>query len=473
MSALSILGLLPKNAITSGSIQFDGQEILNQHESLLRSIRGSKIGMVFQEPMVALNPLHTIEKQVTEPLLIHTNMTKNERKDRLEELLCLVDFKEGINRLDAYPHQLSGGQRQRIMIAMALACKPKILIADEPTTALDVTIQASIIELLKKIQETQNLSILLISHDLFVVKKLSHFIYVMKNGKIIENGEANKILTIPNHEYTKKLINSEPPILKTEFKNTKTILKVNDLTISFKRKVGLFKKEDFFAVKKASLTLRHGETLGIVGESGSGKSTLSYGILRLLQINSGIIEFEDKSIEKLNQKELRPLRKNMQIIFQDPFSSLNPRLSIKNIIAEGLLVHEKLSAKDIEMLIDEILLKVNLSPNIKNSYPHEFSGGQRQRICIARALILKPKLVILDEPTSSLDLTIQFEILNLLKKLQETENLSYILISHDLKVIRSMSHNVIVMYKGEIIESGKLDDLKTEYAKLLIKSSLY
>jgi microcin C transport system ATP-binding protein len=479
VTAFSILGLLPYPMAfhETGSIAFEGTELLNRGEKFLRKYRGSEIGMIFQEPMTALNPLHTLERQIAEPLLIHKNLTRDQARHRVLELLNLVGFPEGAQRLKAYPHQLSGGQRQRVMIAMALACHPKLLIADEPTTALDVTIQAGIIQLLKDLQKRFNMGLLLISHDLTLVGKIADRVAVMQNGEIVEQGETQKILRQPQHPYTQKLISAEPsgsPVPLPD--QPKDILRVENLRVSFPEKPLWFwqKTKHVEAVKGVSLQLRQRETLGIVGESGSGKSTLVYAILRL-QPCTGRIVFLGKSLEVLSQKQLRSLRPQMQIIFQDPFSSLNPRFSIGQTIAEGLQVHSNLSQGAIDEAVAALLLEVGLSPESRFRYPHEFSGGQRQRIAIARALILKPKLLVLDEPTSALDRSIQSEIIGLLRRLQEKQGLSYLFISHDLKVVKAMSHRIIVMKKGEIVEVGNTDVITTtpqsDYAKALMKAA--
>lgn len=479
VSAYSILGLLPYPQAyhESGSILFNGQELLNKNDDFLRSYRGSEIGMIFQEPMTALNPLHTLERQISEPLIIHKGLTTSQARNRVLELLSLVGFHDGKDRLNAYPHQLSGGQRQRVMIAMALACEPKLLIADEPTTALDVTIQAGIIQLLKDLQKQMDMGLLLISHDLSMVSKIAKTICVMKDGEIVEKGNVKSILKTPEHPYTQKLVNAEPSgSPKPVPEESKTLLRVEDVNVVFKQKPQWFwqKSTIFEAVKKASIHIRHQETLGIVGESGSGKSTFVYALLKLLP-SRGRILFLGKYIETMTQKEMRKLRPQMQIIFQDPFSSLNPRFSIGQIISEGLRIHTTLSDKEINEAVDNLLKEVGLPEDAKHRYPHEFSGGQRQRISIARALILKPKLLVLDEPTSALDRSIQAEIIDLLRNLQAKHNLSYLFISHDLKVVKAMSHRIMVMKEGEIVEAGLADDIiknpQEPYTKMLMKAA--
>lgn len=481
VTALSILGLLPYPMAShpTGSILFQGQELLNAPEADLRKIRGHDIGMIFQEPMTALNPLHTLEKQIAEPLLIHKGMSKIQARERVIELLQLVGFGDGAKRLEAYPHQLSGGQRQRVMIAMALACEPKLLIADEPTTALDVTIQASILELISRLQAQFQMGLLLISHDLGMVAKMAKHIAVMRAGEVVEQGPTATVLKKPKHSYTKHLIESEPsgrpaPILKS----ASSILNIKDIFVTFKgqKKSWISRgSSDVRAVDGVSFSLAEGQTIGIVGESGSGKSTLAYAILRLLP-SKGDIVFCGTQLQDLSRKDVRPLRPQMQIIFQDPFSSLNPRLSVGQIVAEGLEIHKKnLGKTTIDEQVQSILKEVGLEPDARYRYPHEFSGGQRQRIAIARALILKPKLLILDEPTSALDRSIQAEMIDLLRNLQKRYKLAYLFISHDLKVVRAMSHRIIVMKEGCIVEDGLTENLitkpKNTYTKALMHAS--
>jgi microcin C transport system ATP-binding protein len=481
VSALSILGLLPYPLAShpSGSILFEGQELLNAGEETLRKFRGHDIGMIFQEPMTALNPLHTIEKQIAEPLLIHKGMTKSQARERVKELLHLVGFPDGVNRLSSYPHQLSGGQRQRVMIAMALACEPKLLIADEPTTALDVTIQASILELISQLQQQFKMALLLISHDLGMVAKMAKNIAVMRYGQIVEQGPTDKVLKKPQHAYIKHLIASEPKGHPAPIKpKAPSVVQTKDVHVTFKgqQKSWFYRgTKDVRAVDGVSLSLVAGETVGIVGESGSGKSTLAYAILRLVD-SQGSINFCGKELQNLSRKTLRPMRPQMQIIFQDPFSSLNPRLSIGQIVAEGLQIHHsQLGSEEIDKQVKSILKEVGLPSDAVNRYPHEFSGGQRQRIAIARALILKPKLLILDEPTSALDRSIQAEMIDLLRDLQKRYQLAYLFISHDLKVVRAMSHRIMVMKDGQIVEEGPTEKLFTKpkqtYTKCLIQAA--
>lgn len=479
ISAMSIPGLLPYPQAhhPTGSIIFDGVELLNKGDDFLRSYRGSQIGMIFQEPMTSLNPLHTIEQQIAEPLFIHKGRTKTQARARVIELLNLVGFSEGAERLQAYPHQLSGGQRQRVMIAMALACEPRLLIADEPTTALDVTIQAGIIRLLQDLQKEFKMALLLISHDLNLVAQIASRVAVMQQGKIVEQGPTKKILSAPQHPYTQMLIEAEPsgapaPVPSTSHK----ILFTEEVSVTFPQKSSWFWQKPilFSAVKKISLHLRQQETLGIVGESGSGKTTLVYALLHLISYTGRVI-FCGKNMDDLTKKELRQLRPQFQIIFQDPFSSLNPRFSIREIVSEGLEIHTNLSAKEIDEAVCQSLTEVGLDPDTRFRYPHEFSGGQRQRISIARAMILKPRVLILDEPTSALDRSIQADIIKLLRDLQEKHAISYLFISHDLKVVKAMSHRIMVMKKGEVVEMGATESIVTnpqsDYAKALMKAA--
>ena len=482
VSALSILGLLPYPLAyhPSGEIYFQGQQLLNQPDAVLRKIRGSHIGMIFQEPMTALNPLHTVEKQIAETLIIHKKLSKSKARKQVLELLDLVGFHDGASRLDAFPHQLSGGQRQRVMIATALACEPDLLIADEPTTALDVTVQAGILQLLKDLQAKLGMGILLISHDLGIVAKMSQRLYVMRHGQVVESGPTEKVLEEPQHEYTQHLIAAEPagkpaPVVAT----APQLIKVDSAKVTFgKRKWWGLSKEYIKPVKAVddiSFTLKQGETLGIVGESGSGKSTLAMALLRLLEAEGSYV-YQQHALHDYNAKQMRPLRQELQIIFQDPFASLNPRLTVGQIIEEGLRVHQpNLKDTELDKLVVAILAKVELEAGMRHRYPHEFSGGQRQRISIARALILQPKVLVLDEPTSALDRSIQAEIIELLRGLQKQDKLAYIFISHDLKVVQAMSHNVMVMQHGKIVEMGStqaiFDNPQTEYTKTLMQAA--
>lgn len=480
VTALSLLRLLPYPAAShpSGEIIFAGKDILKMKEKELSGIRGEKIAMIFQEPMTSLNPLHTIKKQIAEALTIKKNIPHGKVKERVNELLRMVELDALITRPETYPHELSGGQRQRVMIAMALASEPELLIADEPTTALDVTVQARILKLLKKLQKELNMAILLITHDLTIVRKLSERICVMHNGNLIECGQTAEIFENPQHAYTKHLLSSEPKGTAKPIKdNSEVIVNTSNLKVSFPIKYNFFGKPIAFidAVKSSSIELKSGETLGIVGESGSGKTTLAMAVLRLIK-SEGVINFQNRRIDSLNGNSLRPLRKEMQVVFQDPFASLNPRMMVADIIAEGLKAHN-IGKNNAER--DEIIIKslndVGLNADMRHRYPHEFSGGQRQRIAIARALALDPKLVILDEPTSALDLSVQAQIINLLRNLQEERGLSYIFISHDLRVIKAISHRIIVMKDGNIMESGTMEQIfgnpSSPYTKELLKAS--
>lgn len=479
--ALSILKLLPANVTTypSGSIIFEGGDILKKTEKEMRSVRGNKISMVFQEPMTALNPLHTIEKQISEMLLLHKGMSGIDAKNRCVELLRLVGLDSLVGRMDAYPHNLSGGQRQRVMIAIALANEPDILIADEPTTALDVTVQAQILDLLKEIQKKTGMAVLLITHDLKIVKRMAQRIYVMQAGQIVENGKTSDLLHNPLHEYTKRLLGAQPKGFAVRMpENPEDILQINNLSVSFPIQKNFFgqtiKLVD--AVKNASFELKQGETLGIVGESGSGKTTLAMAILRLIS-SSGSINFGSRRIDIIKGEELRHLRREIQIVFQDPFASLNPRMSVAQIVSEGLRAHNIGQSEEArDKMVCDAVQEVGLDAEVRHRYPHEFSGGQRQRIAIARALILDPRLIILDEPTSALDVIVQAQILDLLKNLQEKRKVSYIFISHDLGVVKSISHKIIVMKNGDIVEQGATDIIfdnpANEYTRKLIAVSI-
>ena len=483
VTALSILKLLPypKAFHPSGEIFYKNKNILKSNEEELQKIRGNNISMIFQEPMTSLNPLHNIKKQINEVLLLHKQLSNKEAEKKTIKLLDLVGFKDGKNRLNDYPHQLSGGQKQRVMIAMALANDPDLLIADEPTTALDVTIQAQILNLLKKLQTKLKMSLIVITHDLTIVRNITDKVVVMTNGKIVESGKTKLIFSKPKHTYTKKLLASEPKGTPVKIKSTNPLLSTRKLKVWYPVKKGFLKKTTGFikAVNKVNINVFEGQTLGIVGESGSGKTTLGMAILRLIK-SSGEINFFQKnkklSINKFNFKEMKPLRSEIQVVFQDPFGSLSPRLSIKEIIGEGLEIHKKnLNKTEQEKLILDTLKKVELDATILNRYPHEFSGGQRQRIAIARAIVLKPRFLILDEPTSALDLSVQSQIVELLKKLQKENNLGYIFISHDLRVVKSLAHQLIVLKDGKVIESGNAYKIfrkpKKIYTKKLISAA--
>ncbi len=481
VTALSILRLLSTNASfgeTSAINYKSDTNLLTASDDDLRKVRGNKIAMIFQEPMTSLNPLHNIGRQITESLKIHTQLDKNASKARVSELLDLVGLSALNDRLDAHPHELSGGQRQRVMIAMALACEPDILIADEPTTALDVTVQAQVLDLLKDIQTKLGMAILLITHDLTIVQKMTQTMAVMKHGELVEQGPTADIFKSPQHEYTKMLINAEPSgMVKPIASDAKNILNVKNLKLHFPKSKNFFGKvtSHVKAVNDVSLTLAEGETLGIVGESGSGKSTLGFSILRLLN-PTGKIVFMGNDIASIPEKKIKPIRGDMQIVFQDPFASLSPRMTVADIIAEGLSIHEpSLSQQQRDDMVVEVLKKVRLDPGARHRFPHEFSGGQRQRISIARALILRPKMIVMDEPTSALDMSVQADVVDLLRDLQTEYGLSYIFISHDLRVVKALSHRVMVMKDGQIVEQGNVLDIfenaQQEYTKRLIAAA--
>ena len=459
VTALSVLQLLPYPLARhpTGSILFDGHEVVGAPESVMQHIRGGRVGIIFQEPMTSLNPLHSIEKQIGEILFVHKKLDKVSARARIIELLQQVGLPEAESRLQAYPHQLSGGQRQRVMIAMALANDPDLLIADEPTTALDVTIQAQILKLLRELQQRRRMSLLLITHDLGIVRKVAGRVCVMTEGRIVEQGPTGEIFDHPKHSYTQKLLAAEPKGMPVRVEaDAPVVMRADELKVWFPIKRGVLRRVvgHIKAVDGVSVAVRQGHTLGVVGESGSGKTTLALGLLRL-EHSEGPIVFMGRNIQGLDWQTLRPLRREMQIVFQDPYGSLSPRMSIYQIVEEGLLVHgEKIDADARPELIAEALTEVGIDPASMHRYPHEFSGGQRQRIAIARAMVLKPRFVVLDEPTSALDMSVQAQIVDLLRDLQSKYGLAYLFISHDLKVVRALADEVIVMRAGKVVEQG-------------------
>jgi len=462
VTALSIVRLLSRAAEVQGQVLFKGEDLLAYREARLREIRGAQITMVFQEPMTSLNPLHTIARQIGEILELHGARGAQKIKDRIIELLQEVGIPDPAARLGAFPHQLSGGQRQRVMIAMALANRPDLFIADEPTTALDVTVQAQILELLKELQARHNMAMLFITHDLGIVRKIADDVAVMQKGKIVETNTMAEIFADPRHPYTRALIAAEPkgtpPAIDMA---SKTILEASDIRVWFPIKRGFFRRTVGFvkAVDSVSISVREGETVGVVGESGSGKTTLGLAILRLIRCEGAIV-FLGRSIEGLNFTQMRPLRRDMQIVFQDPYGSLSPRLPVADIVAEGLGVQYKtMSTARKREIVAQALTDTGLDPEAMDRYPHEFSGGQRQRIAIARAIVLEPKLIVLDEPTSALDMSVQAQIVDLLRDLQKRRGLAYLFISHDLKVVRALASEIIVMRDGKVVESGPAVDL--------------
>ena len=479
-TALSILKLLPYPAARhpSGSILFHGQDLLQLAERDIRKVRGDDITIVFQEPMTSLNPLHTIEKQIGEILLLHRGLTGAPARERTLEVLTQVGIPDPATRLKSYPHQLSGGQRQRVMIAMALANEPDLLIADEPTTALDVTVQAQIIALLKEIQARLGMSLLFITHDLGIVRKIAQRVCVMKDGKIVEHGPVERVFTAPEHPYTQALLAAEPrPDPAPPLPDAPMLLETDHLKVWFPITAGLMRKTvgHVKACDGLTITLRKGETLGVVGESGSGKSTLGRAILRLIS-SEGTIAYMGTNLQGLNFKEMRPHRRDMQIVFQDPYGSLSPRMSVADIIKEGLKVHQPdMTDRQRDEKVIKALEDVGLDPIMRHRFPHEFSGGQRQRIAVARALVLEPSFIVLDEPTSALDMVIQAQMVDLLRDLQKRHNLTYLFISHDLRVVAALASRLLVMRHGLVVEAGEAAELfrnpKTDYTRALFAAA--
>jgi len=477
VTALSTVSLLGDSAQVAGSVLYDGQQMIGANPALLHKVRGNDISFIFQEPMTSLNPLHPIERQLSESLALHQGLVGVAARTRILELLTKVGIRAPESRLGAYPHQLSGGQRQRVMIAMALANQPDILIADEPTTALDVTIQAQILDLLAGLKKTENMGLLFITHDLGIVRRVADKVCVMKDGEIVEAGPTAQIFDNPQHPYTQKLLAAEPagqpdPVAE----DAEEIARTDNLKVWFPIQSGLMRRTvDYVkAVNDASISVRAGETLGIVGESGSGKTTLALAIMRLIPSTGGIT-FRGQDVRRWSTRELRRLRKDMQIVFQDPFGSLSPRMTCAQIIGEGLGIHKVDPTRDNRDLVSEAMLETGLDPATMDRYPHEFSGGQRQRIAIARAMVLRPRLLVLDEPTSALDMTVQVQIVDLLRDLQRKHGLAYLFISHDLRVVRAMAHKVVVMKQGDVVEMGSAQQLfeapQTEYTRALIAAA--
>ncbi|SLN47715.1 Glutathione import ATP-binding protein GsiA [Aquimixticola soesokkakensis] len=477
VTALSTVNLLSDNAVLDGSITYEGVQMVGASEKDLRRVRGNDISFIFQEPMTSLNPLHTLEKQLSESLLIHQGLSGAKARARILDLLEKVGINDAQSRLGAYPHQLSGGQRQRVMIAMALANGPDLLIADEPTTALDVTIQAQILSLLADIKRAEGMSMLFITHDLGIVRKIADRVCVMKDGEIVETGPTAEIFDNPQHPYTRILLEAESVGRPAPVPNdAQAIIEARDLRIWFPIQTGLLKRVTGHvkAVNAASFSVRAGETVGIVGESGSGKTTLALATMRLIA-SDGPIVFLGQDVQGWTSAQMRPLRRDMQIVFQDPYGSLSPRMTVEQIIAEGLGVHGLGEHASPHEAVSDIMREVGLDPATMTRYPHEFSGGQRQRIAIARAMILRPRLVVLDEPTSALDMTVQVQIVDLLRSLQMKHKLAYLFISHDLRVVRALSHKVMVMKRGDVVEAGSADEIfdapKTAYTRALMAAA--
>ena len=481
ISALSILRLLDERhaSYPGGKILYRGEDLLTANVKRIRQIRGREIGMIFQEPMTSLNPLHTVERQIGETLELHKGMRGPLARKRSLELLELVGIQNPESKLGAYPHQLSGGQKQRVMIAMALANEPDLLIADEPTTALDVTVQKQVLELLRDLQKKLGMAILLITHDLSIVHRYADRVAVMEHGKLVEEADTKDLFSSPRHAYTKKLLDAEPPEAPLALgQNAEALLTVDQLDVRFAIRKTLFGKvkESFHAVQSAGFELNRGETLGIVGESGSGKTTIGHALLKLTA-STGSIRLAGEELAFLNQKEFRPWRRRVQIVFQDPFGSLSPRMSIAEIVREGLEIHDRENASEHDRKVIRALTDVGLDPEARHRYPHEFSGGQRQRIAIARALVLQPDLIILDEPTSALDRTVQKQVIELLRDIQARYGLSYIFISHDLAVVRALSHKLLVLQHGRIVEYGNAADIfrlpRADYTRELLNAAFF
>jgi len=480
VTALSMTRLLPYPAAShpTGQIFFKGRDVLDMSDAEVRQLRGNDIGMIFQEPMSSLNPLHLVGRQVSEVIKLHRGMSDAQTRDLTIDLLAKAGIPDPEHRMQSYPHQLSGGQRQRIMIAMALANDPDMLIADEPTTALDVTIQAQILALLKQLQKDMNMAMLLITHDLSIVRKMAERVCVMRYGEIVEHGTVEEIFANPQHDYTKHLIASEPKGSPPPANaSAPVVMEADDLRVWYPIKRGLLKRtvDHVKAVDGLSLKLREGHTLGVVGESGSGKTTLGLALLRLIS-SRGRIAYVGKRLDGLKSKEMRPLRKHMQIVFQDPYGSLSPRLSVSQIIEEGLIIQDpKMDPSERRERVSVAMNEVGLDPATQDRYPHEFSGGQRQRVAIARAMVLEPKFVMLDEPTSALDVSVQAQIVDLLRTLQKRHDLAYLFISHDLRVVRALANEVIVMKDGKVVEEGPADNIfdqpQTDYTRALIAAA--
>ncbi|WP_166259891.1 ABC transporter ATP-binding protein [Marinobacter salicampi] len=481
VTAMSVLRLLNEQLASypTGSIHYRGEDLLKVPVKRLRQIRGRHIGMIFQEPMTSLNPLHTVEKQISETLALHRGLRGTQARKRCLELLDLVGIPAPEERLGSFPHQLSGGQKQRVMIAMALANEPDILIADEPTTALDVTVQKQVLELLETLQSQLGMAIVLITHDLSIVRRYADRVAVMEQGQIVEQADTQNLFDSPAHAYTRKLLDAEPPSAPASLPaGTAPLLEVNDLNVRFVTKRSLLGKPKtaFHAVKNVGFRLGAGETLGIVGESGSGKTTIGHALLKLTA-SDGSIVFQNDALHGLNQRQFRPYRRRIQIVFQDPFGSLSPRMSVAEIIREGLEIHDAGGRASHDEKVIQALADVGLDPATRHRYPHEFSGGQRQRIAIARALVLQPDLIILDEPTSALDRTVQKQVIELLGTLQQRYGLSYIFISHDLSVVRALSHQLLVLKDGAVVEYGLARDIfnqpRQEYTRALLSAALF